>query len=375
MCLCPRSERRSRTWLKSLLLLGYAALAGEAFAQPCLIQGDPGPISLVTDSATVQPQLTAVEPAQRIRVVLFPQAIPQGERRRTVVELTSLYRAASKAAPPTATIFNGTAFSDLPRATTLAAWQRGIQDALAVDPVLTQPVSPVDWFAAFADSAGSLGGNWSSVLLVGRPPEVDPQLQDYTLSWLRARFCAQHLRVNVWTPDGVRPEFWAILATATAGASGLESLADLPPWLALGPFVEAVWPLPSVTQGFVFERGTLGRQSIPIIRAAAGATLPAPRRYAELRTAAREAADLLRNSNLNTGQAQRIRELLNSALVINPADAEALQTGADFYARFKDFQTAGRLLGSLEQVKPRDANVSGRSGHYLFLAGDLDHAE
>src|SRR5690242_11769003 len=103
MCLCPRSERRSRTWLKSLLLLGYAALAGEAFAQPCLIQGDPGPISLVTDSATVQPQLTAVEPAQRIRVVLFPQAIPEGERRRTVVELTSLYRAASKAAPPTAT--------------------------------------------------------------------------------------------------------------------------------------------------------------------------------------------------------------------------------------------------------------------------------
>ncbi len=358
------------------LVGALAVLSVEAFAQPCLVQGDSGPLALQIQAGVMQPRLTAVDPAARITVVLFPQSIAEADRRRTALEVAALYRTTGKEAAFRVMTFNGEAFVPLGSAVgSAAAWQKVIQDALTPASVERITAPPKDLYALLAGASVDLGGEWSSVLLVGLPPEIEPELREYALPWLASHFCARKLRVSYWTPDGQGAEFWNGVARRTAGASHLENLTEFAAWRTSGRLFETTWPEAGFNQGFSLDRGTFIGSEISVIRSAPSAVLPTPAEYGNLRRVAREATTLVALERLEPAQVQHVRELLAEALRINPLDVEALRAGADYYARFQDFQTAARLLGLLSTVQPWDAALDARLGHYLFVSGDLVEAE
>jgi len=355
----------------SLLLV---SLASAGFAQPCLVQAEPGPLALETFAGTVQPVLAAAQPAGRITILLFPNSIPEQERSHAEKELAALFKAAEKPASVSLVVFQGQAFAaaDAPR--NLAGWQKLIRDTLAAE-LSPSPIPAAQIYTALGEAAGSFGGDWSNLLLVGLPGEIEPGLRDYALPWLTGQVCKQKLRLSYWSPDGQRPEFWSAVAAATSGASNPESLAEFPQWAAWGTFHEVAWPAAPLGRGFVLERAKLRGAELPVIESAAGVRLPGFAEYGELRRAEAEATGLVRQEKLDAAQAQRVRELLQRALGINPVDAETLRAGADFYTRYNDPKTAAMLLEPLTQIRPRDAKLLAELGHSLFLAGDLESAE
>ncbi len=350
----------------ALLACLTAALAN---AQPCLVQGEVVPLSLETFAGAVQPEFASIQPGTRMTVLLFPDTIPEQERSHVEKELAALYRASPNL---NLLISRGPQFAPTDPPKNLAAWQKLIRDAWAAEP---SPGPPAQLYPALAEATASLGGDWSPLLFVGLPADIEPDLREYALPWLRAQFCKQKIRVSYWSPDGQRPEFWTAMAADTAGASNPESLAGFPQWAAWGTFREVSWPVPPLDRGFILERAKLRGAELPILEAAAGARLPTFQEYADLRRAAAEAASLSKLEKLDPEQVQRVRELLQQALKINPLDPEALRAGADYYARFNDPKTAATLLAALAQVRPRDAKLQAELGHSLFVAGDLEAAE
>ena len=351
----------------------FAAIVCVAGAQPCLVQGDSGPLALETFAGSIQPAFAPVQPSARLTVLLFPDAIPETERTHAERELAALYQVADKAAGLSLAIARGSQFSAAEPVKTPAAWQKLVRESLAVD-ASAPPVASAQFYPALTEALASLGAEWSNVLLVGLPPEVEAEVGEYALPWLRSQFCKQKLRVSYWNPDGRRPDFWNAIASATAGASNLESLAEFPQWAAFGAFREASYPA-ALDRGFVLERVKLRGSETPVLEAPAGARLPTFQEYADLRRAAAEAAGLMKLETLDAGQVQRMRELLQQALKVNPLDPEALRAGADYYTRYHDPKTAAMLLGALAQVRPRDPKVFAEWGHSLFAAGDLAGAE
>ena len=358
----------------SLTAVLSALLAGSAFAQPCLVQGEPGPLTLETFAGTVQPELAAVQPASRITVLLFGNAIAEPERARVEKELAALFRTADKSAGLTLIVSDGQNFTAAEPARTLPAWQKLIREALAAAPPAA-PVAPAQLYSALPQAMSAWGGDWSNLLLAGLPAEIAPDLRDYALPLLRSQFCKQKLRVSYWTPEGQRSEFWNAIASATAGASGPETLGEFAQWAAYGTFQEATWPPPPLDRGFVLERAKFRGAGLPVLEAAAGARLPDFQQYSDLRHAAAEAVALAKQEKLDAALVQRVRELLQQALQINPLDPEALRAGADYYTRYNDPKTAAMLLASLARTRPRDAKLAAELGHALFTAGDLAAAE
>ncbi len=272
-----------------------------------------------------------------------------------------------------AVIFHGQTFAPAVPAGNPAAWQRLIHQALHEEPPTDGPqpvaqagVSANSVYSALAQMAAGFGGQWSSVLLVGLPPMVDPSLRDYASPWLTSAFCRQKLRVSYWTPDGQRAAFWNGIASATAGASSLENLEEFSQWMRSGPLFEVTWPDPPLSSGFVLDGENLW--------AAPGVRLPGLDEFADLRRNAAEAARLVRLEKPAEGEVQRVRELLQTALKINPLDAEALRAGAEYYERYRDPGTAAGLLAKLAKIRPADAGLLAELGHDWMLAGDLDAA-
>ncbi len=342
--------------------------------QTCLVQGDTAPVALQTFAGTVQPALTAAQPAHRITILLFPDAIAEQDRGRTEKELAALYRAAEKGAALTLVSWDGQRFTVADAVKTPAAWQKQVHELLSTE-AAGAALPPAQVYSAMAEAISAWAGDWSNLLLVGVPGEMDPVLQEYALPWLRGQICQQKVRVSYWSPDGQRPESWNHLASATAGAMNPEGLGTFPQWAEFGSFREVSWPAPPIDRGFVLERAKLGGAEIPVLEAAPGARLPALAEYAELRRIAAEAAGLSKLEKLDAAQTQHVRELLQQALKINPLDPETLRSGSRFYSRNNDPKTAAMLLGLLAQVQPNDAQLSADLGHNLYLAGDLEGAE
>ena len=364
-----------RHFPRLLLTFGvFCAIESVVCAQPCLVQGDPGPLALETFAGTVQPEFAVVQPANRITVVLLTGAFPAADRAVVEKQLTALYRGADKNAVLALVVSDGTRFTAPDSARTPAAWQKLIHDSWGDDSAGTAlPAEP--FYAALAEGMNSWGGEWSNLLLVGLPGDADPALRDYALPWLRAQVCRQKLRISYWNPDGRTPEFWTALAAATSGASNPESPAEFAQWAASGSFREAAWPAPPIDRGFVAERGKFRSAELPLLEPAPGALMLSFEQYTDLRRTTQEAGALAKQEQLDAAQVQRIRELLQHALTLNPLDPEALRAGADYYARFKDPKTAAQLLGSLALVRPHDAKLAAEQGHALFLAGDVEAAE
>lgn len=317
-------------------LLAIASIGiGVLAAQPCLVHGDPDPVStLATFAGVVHPRLTAVEPGTTLTVVLLPQTLSQEQRGQASEELTALYKAAGAPSPLLLSLFDGRAVVPLGAFPRLVAWQKAVNQAMSPESAPDPAISPAQFYLRLAETAGNFGGGWNSVLLVGQLPMMPEELRDYAAAWLSSRFCSQRIRLNVWNPDAGQTEFWKIVATATSGTAGFEHFASLlPPKNDPLAFNELEWPAAPIDRGFVVERGELRSQSgsnlsrIPLLRVAPGVEPPDIEAYASLRRSANEATALLQQQKLDESQVQRVRALLSESLRINPLDAGSPHRG------------------------------------------------
>lgn len=345
---------------KLFAAVGLASLLmGAAEAQPCLVRGDSPPLSFESFAGPVRPKLTDSQPGARIVALLFDATGAEQQ-------LAALHRAAPAAE---LVIARGNDFVTVGPARTFAAWQKAIREAPDA------PMSVARVYSALPDALAAYAGDWSNVILVGLPAELDAEIKPYALPWLAAGLCRQKLRISYWTPDGQRPAFWNAIAAATAGSVNMENLGEFPQWAAWGSFQEATWPAPPLSRGFVLESVKIAGTTIDVLESAPGARLPSPADYVAGRRAALEAAALLRTEKLDESQAQHLRDQLQQALRANPLDPDALRAGATFYARFRDPKTAAALLASLVEVRPHDSALLAELGRTQFQSGDADAAE
>ena len=366
---------------KKRVLLIEVIWATALCAQPCLVRDNPGQLLRVgTFAGQIEPKLTPIQPAGRVTVALVPQSIPEDLWRRTSDELAAVHRAVGTHGALTLAVFDGQSFISTASLQRPAAWRKAVDQALATNQGRPLP-EPAAFYAAFLQAAQNFGGDWSSVLLVGAPPEPPAEVRDYAAAWFSSQICGQRLRVSIWDPNRTTSEFWATVAAATAGTYGLEQIADSVQADDAASFQEAAWPPPPLDRGFLVYRGKLQTRAgaapvlMPMMFAAPGAPLPDLVSYAELRRTAKQAAELVGNEKADAAQAQHVRELLEAALRINPLDGEALRAGADFYQRYKDFKTAAMLLAWLKETHPQDGALDAELGVAEFRAGNFEAAE
>src|SRR5579872_4551271 len=206
---------------RARLLTISLACMGVLSAQPCLVHGDPDPVSrMATFAGVVQPRLSPVEPGTSITVVLFPQTIQEEQQSRTLQELSALYKAAGTPSPLKLSVFDGQAFiasGPFPR---LSAWQKAVSQAMSAGPGSTPALTATQFYPLLAGATETFGGSWNTVLLVGRLPEFEEDVRDYASAWFSSRVCSQHIRLNHWDPNEGETAFWQLVTSSTAGIAG-----------------------------------------------------------------------------------------------------------------------------------------------------------
>ena len=357
-----------------LSLAGLVLAAPGVFAQPCLVSSDQPPLGVLeTYAGPVQPRLAPVEPAPEMTVALFPDLLSSEQRERLGTELISLYRSAGKATPLRLSVFDGHQFALAGPLESAAAWRRAVREGLAMPASGQPPADPAQLYSAIVQALGTVGTNWSSVVLVGHLPDLTANSRDYARAWLRSRLCAQKLRISYFDPGGARSEFWDAVSKDTGGAPGLDTLAEVPPSLHQGLWSEVAWAVPAPARGFVLDRARPNES--PILAAAVADPPPDLTRYAELETIEEQLSNLDRAAQPGASQVEQIRSLLARALAINARDPVALRAGGNLYQRGHDYRTAADLVEKLLEVRPGDSALEAELGHCRFLAGDMAAAE
>ncbi|PYU20455.1 MAG: hypothetical protein DMG30_21135 [Acidobacteria bacterium] len=242
--------------------------------------------------------------------------------------------------------------------------------------------SPSAIFEALSASASQLGTDWSSVLLLGNFPALDPPTLDYASAILLRAFGSQHVQVSWFAPNGGN-DAWLPLFQSTGGTIFRGSLSDLSASLqqdSLQSFVQLDWTPAAPSAGFVVFRSVVTDKEghelleVPDIAAAHGALFPPVELYSEMRAKAAEATALLGQAPVSEDDTRRLREDIAATLEANPRDAGALLTAAAFYEKLKDYAIAARLRASLTEVNPLDSGSYAALGHDLVLGSELDKA-
>ena len=250
----------------------------------------------------------------------------------------------------------------------------------AADPSTTTPSAILD---ALSASASQLGTDWSSVLLIGNFPVLDPATLDYASSVLVRAFGAQHLQVSWFAPDGGN-DVWLPLFQSTGGTIFRGSLSDFFASLeqdSSQAFLQVDWTPAAPSAGFIVSRSVVTDKEghelleVPDIAAANGAIFPPVELYSETRAKAAEAAALLGQEPISEADTLRLRDDIAAALESNPRDAGALLTAAAFFEKLKDYATAARLRESLTEVSPLDSGSYAALGHDLVRGSELGKAE
>ena len=109
--------------------------------------------------------------------------------------------------------------------------------------------------AAAASKFGAT--NWTSLVLVGHPPPVAPQLEDYLVAHLLQSLGSRKLRVSFWGGGVTAPAFVATICGLTGGAVLGGGLAT-PPLIPAPPipnYYEVSWPSPGSEARFSALQG------------------------------------------------------------------------------------------------------------------------
>src|SRR4029077_8201413 len=103
--------------------------------------------------------------------------------------------------------------------------------------------------------------------------------------------------------------------------------------------------------------------------------LPTIEQYSAVQAKIAEGGTLLNQDPLSEENAERVREDLRAALELNGREPAALLTASAYNEKRKDYTAAGRLRGTLVEVRPLEARAYAGLGHVLLLAGEYAKAE
>ena len=230
-------------------------------------------------------------------------------------------------------------------------------------------------------NAEQLGADWSSLLVIGNFPALDPAVAQYASGLLFRGLVSRHIRTFCFSP--VPPESLAALLRSTGGGLLREGMQELPPLLdeVHQVFYQIDWSTPPPPEGFVLAESaiTLSGDDKVIeaveLAAPADAVLPPMALYQQMRSRTAEGSALLGQDELKDEDAQRLREGLKFSLGVNPLDPETLTLAARMYERFKDYAEAANYFASLAEVRPREGAAFAALGHDYRLAANPDKAE
>ena len=372
--------------LRACILCAWIlALSPSAPASSALLKapapGSPPPVSVMTYAGKAEIKGIPVHPSPAVTVALLMDSLTAEQLASFKKDILAAYTPARGAKLHLALLQNGSLVKAGPFPTRLRF--KSALDEIKPAAITPAPTPSGAMVEAMFGSASQFGAEWSSLVVVGDTPIVDPASLDYAVALLLREFSVQHLRVSWFAPAGIAlNEKWMPLVLATGGRVLRSSEHELaaafdPP----GEFLQIDWTTPAPAAGFITTHSVVGDEAggalldVPEIAAPDQAVLPTMELYAQLRTKAVEAASLARQEPLSPEAAQQLRDALRSAMGINPRDTETLLAAATFYEKFKDYESAVRFRTWLVEVQPLDGAAHAALGHALFLGADPDHAD
>jgi len=243
-----------------------------------------------------------------------------------------------------------------------------------------QPKPPL-LYSNLGRIAPQLGSDWTTVILAGRFPALDPELAPFASAWLATKLRAARLQVAYWTP-GDSSEILDAVLPATGGIRLVEGLARLAPALNQpAPHWEVSWRDTAPAVGFrvcpVTLVGADGRPDppIPAIAAAAGVAVPDIERYAALRERIKSLAAVVKQPQIPAAQIAQAETDLNAALEISPREEEALRLGAALYRASQNDAKLVSVLSRITEVAPSEAALFTEMGHGFFRMREWDAAD
>ena len=227
---------------------------------------------------------------------------------------------------------------------------------------------------AYALRAQPQNSEWTYVLVVGRPPsfqaDVDPESIQYTVAWVARELALQKRSLLFWNPGGTpQPSYMGDVALYTGGFA-IEKPADVASEMNQPSSAIALdWNLPAPSKGFRLDTITtdgvpeLRSQKIPAVAALSPAAQITPAQYLELRALTATA----------TGSV--LKADIDKALALNPADWVALKFGIEVAMKATDGANAAVLLRRAVEVRPQDGNLWSMLGDLEFDDKDFIHSE
>ena len=225
-----------------------------------------------------------------------------------------------------------------------------------------------DLYGAICAGLNGIAEPWSSVVVAGRFPDIEPALERYAMTYVLASMMQMRVRLSFWIPEGVpAPTLLQVVAPLTGGGRGFSAPES-------STYIHVTWHLEAPAHGFALYDAKLqpAGMTVPSVR---GAGLPSLVDYATLRKTVEHASDLFASKKLTPNQFAELQADIQTALRINPSDEGALRLGCSVYSRLKDHTAAARLLGDLLELKGETGALRAQLGNEQYLAGQFDAAE
>ena len=360
---------------------------GTVWASSALLRlpttGAPGPITVTAYSGTVEAQLTSVQPAEDVTIVLLMDTMTAEQLATLKHDLLAAFTV-GRGGRLRLGVLQGTSLVFAGPFKTRLRFKSALDEIHLPSPAASpagSPVSGESLVESIFNNVAQLGANWSSAVFVGNAPTLDPVATDYGVALLLREFTAHQIRAS-WLTTAPLPDPWLPLIRVTGGELLAPGLSDLQnAFDSSGTFQQCDWTVPPPSTGFILRVSTLKDQtgavlaSIPELSARPEASFPTMTLYGQLRTKAAAATTLLLQPAVSAEAAEQVRDALKLALGINPRDAESLTAAASLYEKFGDYSGAAPYRASLLEVFPQDGAAYALAGHDYLLASDLENGE
>jgi tetratricopeptide (TPR) repeat protein len=337
------------------------------------------PANVTTWSGTFPVVTTDVHPSPAVTFVLLMDTISSQQIPIIKQDLLSAYTVARGARTRLAMLQGGHILVAGPFPTRVRF--KAALDEIRLPAAPETPITGESIAEALFDNVGQLGSDWSTAVLTGNLPALDPLTTDYASALLAREFASQHVRVSCLTAAPLSAPWTALLQATSGDLLSLGSKGLTPVFDISNSYVQADWTVQPPASGFVRSSTIIKDQSgaplleIPELSSGSQAMTPSLALYRQMRTNVAQAAALMQSPTLSPDEVKQVQENLRIALGINSRDADALSVAAALFEKTGDHSEAAKYHGYLLEVKPLDGAAQATAGHAYLLAADLDRAE
>ncbi len=340
----------------------------------------PESLSVQTYAGKPDVSISPIQPSPSVTVVLLMDTLTPSQLESVKRDVLALYTSLHKRPLSLALLRSGSVAITLPF-TARSRLESALNEAAQSTPA-APPASPSAIIDALCAAAPQLGSNWSNVLLIGEFPELTPAALEYASALLLRTFSSQRIQLSWAAPSGGN-DTWLPALRPTGGSIVHGPLSEFATSLNVTPqfFFQVDWAPVAPSTGFVVSPSVLSDQQGQLlleaseIAASATVSLPSLDAYSTMQTKTAQATALLAQEPFLPANFERMRDLLQAALEVNPRDATALLTSAALYEKAGNYATAASFRAFLVEVRPLDGPAHAALGHALLLASDLDKVE